>query len=222
MAEQPDITAAIPGAALAETDWLTARVDETARTWACSDRRVIGTLWWYMAASTLLEVPLHELARSGRAPDPALQSLTCTVRPDGSLATVQFTAQQSTAQLDGIPAFAVVLRRTLASIIDAVAVVSGAGNPSLWAIASDALGNRALESTRDPDTGAELALGVATGVGVAMPTPRFVDISGRRFVRRGSCCLIYETAKADKCISCPRRAPEERAGLLAELVRRGR
>lgn len=217
MAEQPDIAAPIPGSALADAGWLGARIDETARTWACGDRRVIGTLWWYMATSTLLEVPLHELARSGAAPDPALQSLTCTVRADGSLATVAFTAR-----LDGIPVFAAVLRRTLASIIDALADVSGAGNPSLWAIASDALGNRALEFTRDPETGAELALAVAAGVGDAMPTPRFVDIGGRRFVRRGSCCLIYETAKADKCISCPRRAPEERAGLLAELVRRGR
>lgn len=217
MAEQPDIAAPIAGSALGEADWLSARIDDTARTWACGDRRVIGTLWWYMAASTLLEAPLHDLARSARAPDPALQSLTCTVRPDGSLDAVRFAAR-----LDGIAAFAAVLRRTLSSIIDAVADVSGAGNPSLWAIASDAVGNRALESTRDPDTGAELALAIATGVGAAMPTPRFVDIGGRRFVRRASCCLIYETAKADKCISCPRRAPEERAGLLAELVRRGR
>ncbi len=202
---------------LAEADWLSARVDETARTWECSDRRVIGTLWWYMATSTLLEVPLRELAMSAGAPDPALQALTCTVRPDGSLATVQFTAR-----LDGISAFAAELRRTLDSIIGALADVARAGEPSLWAIASDALGNRALESASDPDTGAELALAVAAEIGEAMPTPRFVDVSGRRFVRRGSCCLIYETAKADKCISCPRRAPEERAGLLAELVRRGR
>lgn len=104
------------------------------------------------------------------------------------------------------------LRIALTTIIDQLDKFAPA--PSMWAIATDSLANRALE-LRDADFATTLA------AAIGMPAPRFVEIEGRQFVRRASCCLIFE-AGAGKCVSCPKRTPEERQGLLTELVRRDR
>ncbi|WP_187776244.1 (2Fe-2S)-binding protein [Antrihabitans cavernicola] len=208
----------IAGTALADTRWLADRIADTARTWRHDDPRVIGTLWWYIVSSTMLEEPMRALVATGSAPDPALEALTCTVRPDGSLERVT-----SSGVVDGPSAFATALGASLHSIVTALASVSGAGEPSLWAIAADALGNRVLDaSPTDHDRATELALTIADVIGDVMPTPRFVDVGNHRYVHRTSCCLIYLTGVADKCVSCPRRTPEERAGLLAARAGTGR
>lgn len=206
---------AVPGTALADPTWLATQLSALARTWRCEDRRVIGTLWWYMASSTLLEQPLRDLVHGRPPADPTLARTTCTIRPDGSLENVTFAAT-----VDGPAAFAVAIRDTLTSVIGAVTAASDAPTPSLWAVATDALGNRALDGSREK--GPDLAIRLATAIGSELPTPRFVHVGNSPFVRRASCCLIYETERADKCSSCPRRTPTDRAGLLAAVARRGR
>ena len=213
MVAEPPIL--IAGTALAERDWVAARVADLGRSWAGDDGRVVGTVWWYMASSTLLGPPLRMLSDTGVAPDLALSSVTCTVRPDGGLASVHFGST-----VGGPEEFAASLRATVTSIVDTVAAVSGAGAPALWAVTADALANCALDADRA--AGPALALRIAAAVGDDLPTPRFVEVEGHTFVHRASCCLIYETAGAGKCISCPRRLPAQRAGLLTEFVRRGR
>ncbi|MBJ8345244.1 hypothetical protein [Antrihabitans sp. YC2-6] len=201
-----------PGTRLADPAWLADRVGALGEAWDCADRRVIGTLWWYMASSVLLDLPLRQVAAGSAIADPALAALTCDMRADGSLAAVR-----SALTVADTPAFATALRPAVGSVIVSLAEVSGAGTPALWAIASDALANRALDAGVP-----EVASSIAAQLSATMPQPRFIEVSGRRFVRRSSCCVIYETGKAAKCVSCPRREPEERAGLLTELVRRGR
>ncbi|WP_433684239.1 (2Fe-2S)-binding protein [Nocardia sp. CA-119907] len=114
-------------------------------------------------------------------------------------------------------AAATTLRETLAAVIGPVAAVSGAGVPSLWAIAADAIGNRALDAG-NPDAGARLA----TEVGGKLPVPRFVEIGGRSFVRRISCCLVFEVPGCEMCTSCPKRPAAERTALLTELAAESR
>ncbi|MFD4181528.1 hypothetical protein [Rhodococcus sp. NPDC058514] len=227
-----------PGALLTDRDWLAARTADAARRWNCDDRRVAATLWWYSASSTLLSIPATMLLTTGLAPDPAPGRLTCTLRPDGYLGTVR-----SDRLVRGPEALAARLRAAIGPTVAALADLGGAGTRSLWAIAADSLGNRALDAGTAlgaPVLGSALAVDLAELIGHPMPPPRFVDVGrggpvaadprsapapgSRRVVRRLSCCLIYETepdpvaAERAKCTSCPRQQPSVRAARLGALL----
>jgi hypothetical protein len=227
-----------PGSVLVDRDWLAARIADTGRRWACEDVRVSATLWWYSASSTLLSVPAAMLLATGLAPDPALDGLTCTLRPDGYLGTIR-----SEAGIRDDEVLAERLDATLAPIIAALSELSGARVRSLWAIATDSLGNRALDAGTalgSPVLGSAMAVRLADLIGAQMPRPRFVDVGrggpagadpcsapasgSRRVIRRSSCCLIYETerdpvaAEGVKCTSCPRQQPSVRAARLGALL----
>ncbi|WP_431954468.1 (2Fe-2S)-binding protein [Nocardia lijiangensis] len=199
----------VPGTTLARPEWLTARIAEMGKSWGTSSPRIAGTLWWCMVASALVE-PLARAAATGQLPpEPALDRMDCEIRPDGGVERVRIAA----ADAPDVARSAAVLRETLAAVIPAVAAVSGAGVPALWAIVADAMGNRALDAGDGP-SGAELA----TSVGGKLPVPRFVTIGGRTFVRRISCCLVYEVPGCEMCTSCPKRPAAEREALLAKLA----
>ncbi|MGW0045565.1 (2Fe-2S)-binding protein [Rhodococcus sp. NPDC003348] len=221
-----DFESGLPGRVLADPTWLAARVDDTGRRWACRDRRVGATLWWYSVSSELVATLTAELLRTGGAPDPALEHCTVVPRADGHLDIVRNDrVLRDPTELSGE------LRRTLAAIIEPLARVSGAGVPALWAIAADSLGNRALDAGTalgSPASGSALAVRLAELVGPPLPVPRFVDVGGRRFLRRTSCCLIYRAPAAvaagdpdaverAKCVSCPHQRPEVRRARLAAL-----
>lgn len=206
----------LPGSVLTDPRWLARRVGDTGRRWGHDDPRVNGTLWWYSASSSLVAAPLTMLLIAGVAPDPRPDRLTVSLQPNGYL-----QAARSDRLLPSARGFADALAEAHAEVITALAAVSGAAPRALWAIATDSLANRALEAGRavgDPDRGVELARAVCRP---PLLTPRYLDVEGpertRRFVRRSSCCLIYVATDGDKCVSCPRRAPEDRR---AELVRR--
>lgn len=202
----------IDGTALADPQWLARRVADTARTWRHDDPRVIGTLWWYIASHTVFDEAIGALAATGRAPDPTLAVMEVDAKADGGLASVT-----SSRTVIGTEAYGVALRGSLEQIVPALASVSDAAQPALWAVAVDAIANRALQAGAP-----NLAEAISDAVGPAMPEPRFVEVNHQRFVRRASCCLIYLTGKADMCTSCPRRTPADRAGLLAARAGLGR
>ncbi|MFC8529414.1 (2Fe-2S)-binding protein [Nocardia sp. NPDC057227] len=105
------------------------------------------------------------------------------------------------------------LRASLASVIATVAQASGAGIPALWAVVADAIGNRAI------DAGAPaIAPTLAHDVGGKLPTPRFQEVAGRTFVKRISCCLVFEAPGCAMCTSCPKRPAAEREQLLTALT----
>ncbi|NEW28370.1 (2Fe-2S)-binding protein [Nocardia cyriacigeorgica] len=108
------------------------------------------------------------------------------------------------------------LRDTLAAVIAQVAAVSGAKPPALWAVVADAIGNRAIDAGV-PEAGTRLA----GEIGGKLPAPRFVEIGERTFVRRISCCLVYEVPGCEMCTSCPKRPSAERERLLAQTAARG-
>lgn len=206
----------LPGSVLTDPRWLARRVEDTGRRWSHGDARVNGTLWWYSASSSLVAAPLTMLLVSGVAPDPRPARLTVSLQPNGYL-----EAARSGRLLTSAEQFADALVEAHAEVITALAAVSGTAPRALWAIASDSVANRALEAGQavdDPDRGVELAQAV---VRPPLLSARYVDVNGparmRRFVRRSSCCLIYVATDGDKCVNCPRRAPDDR---LAGLMRR--
>jgi hypothetical protein len=186
-----------PATAIEDPAWLGAQLALSARRYPLGSRPVLGVLWWYSASVVLLGPVV-----SGQ--DPALKSITMTIEPDGRL--IDARSAPFTGEV-GPP-----LREMLLAAITSVAAVSGARARTLWAITTDSLANRMIWAGT-PALAASLAALVPE-----LPAPRFVEVRGRQFVRRVSCCLIYQGTSTTKCVSCPRQTPEERMARLVQQV----
>ncbi|PXX55594.1 FhuF-like iron-sulfur protein [Nocardia tenerifensis] len=206
--QSPEVVNTVPGRTLTRPDWLAARIAEMGRSWGTTSPRIAGTLWWCMVASALVEQVARAYAHGERAAEPVLDRFDCEVRPDGGVERIHVLAGPDASAEPGAA-----LRETLAAVIGPVAQVSGAGVPALWAIVADAVGNRALDAG-SPDAGARLA----TEIGGKLPAPRFVEVGGRTFVKRISCCLVYEVPSCEMCTSCPKRPAAEREAMLEKLA----
>jgi hypothetical protein len=134
---------------------------------------------------------------------------------------------------DGLPVAAVAtgagqdpaadLRATIAAVVGVVAEAGRMRERPLLAIATDSIANRLLDLGRalgQVSRITALAGPLADAVGAPLPSPRYVDVAGARFVRRGSCCLLDHTPHGALCTSCPRRPPAERAALLERAAGR--
>ncbi|WP_306796377.1 (2Fe-2S)-binding protein [Nocardia sp. XZ_19_369] len=198
----------VPGRTLTQPDWLAARITEMGHSWGTTSPRIAGTLWWCMVASALVEQIARAYAQGEQAAEPLLDRFDCEVRPDGGVERIHILAGPDEPAEPGTA-----LRETLAAVITPVAEVSGAGIPALWAIVADAVGNRALDAG-SPAAGTRLA----TEIGGKLPIPRFVDLGGRTFVKRISCCLVFEVPNCEMCTSCPKRPAAERESLLKQLA----
>ncbi|MDZ7932961.1 hypothetical protein [Rhodococcus sp. NPDC076796] len=197
-------------------EWLRARVDDTGRRWQCTDARVNGTLWWYSASSTIAFVAIAAAMVTGESADPRLDGARCFLRPDGYLGG---TVSDRVIEVSALPE---ALTETFTGIVDALAAASGARRQALWAIASDSIANRSVDvavALGDQVLGSDFAAWLIGEMAATLPKPRFVDVGGRRFTQRCSCCLLYETGGADKCTSCPRRSPSDRLRGLEAAAR---
>ncbi|MFF0488080.1 (2Fe-2S)-binding protein [Nocardia sp. NPDC004068] len=205
----------VPGVMLTRPRWLAERISDMGISWGTGDPRVSGTLWWCMAASSLVDPIVTALAAGEAAPEVELERIECEIRPDGGVERI-LPADPRSAVSQGDSRLGAALHETLDRIIPHVAEVSTAGTPSLWAVVADAIGNRAIDAG-NPDAGTALAREVAG----RLPIPRFTDVATRTFVRRISCCLVFEVPGCQMCTSCPKRPPAEREALLAEFAARG-
>ncbi|MFB8007157.1 (2Fe-2S)-binding protein [Nocardia sp. NPDC056000] len=244
MVAQPPVRInVVPGARLLDRQWLGERISDMGISWGTGDSRVSGTLWWCMVASSLVDPIVSAQAAGLPVMDPALASIGLEMRPDGGVERVLAMCELGPSDGSGVgtdhpdePAKGTgdpimlgvggdpiqvepvghALRHTLSAVIPVVAEVSGAGVAALWAIVADAIGNRAL------DAGAqEVGSALAREVSGRLPVPRFSDIGGRTFVRRISCCLVFEAPGCEMCTSCPKRPAAQREALLEELAARG-
>ncbi|GAD84530.1 hypothetical protein NCAST_24_01360 [Nocardia asteroides NBRC 15531] len=207
VAQSPDVVSTVPGRLLTDPAWIAGRIGEMSRAWGTDAARVGGTLWWCMVASALVDQVTAAYAAGRPAPVAGLDDLDCAVRPDGGIEHIRFRDHAAPGDPEAVGR---ALRETLNTLIPQVAAVSGAGIPALWAIVSDAIGNRAL------DAGApEVAPRLATEIGSRLLPPRFVTVGDRTFVKRLSCCLVYEVPGCDMCTSCPKRPAAERTALLS-------
>lgn len=205
-----------------DVDWLEYQLDLQARRWPSVDRRVLATLWWYSVSQVFLTPTLASLFVTGRAlsPRPADVELHCL--PDGRIFTARSTAVL--VESDVVDSVAAALRDGLAMAIPEVARAGATRERPLWALATDSLANRLLwlgRASGAVDRATALAASLVQLIGSPMPAPRYVDIPRRapragtvRFVRRGSCCLVYLEPGEAKCVSCPRMSPDSREALL--------
>ncbi|MBA3800942.1 MAG: (2Fe-2S)-binding protein [Geodermatophilaceae bacterium] len=205
-----------------DVDWLEYQLDLQAQRWPSVDRRVLATLWWYSVSQVFLTPTLASLFVTGCAlsPRPADVELHCL--PDGRIFTARSTAVL--VESDVVDSVAAALRDGLAMAIPEVARAGATRERPLWALATDSLANRLLWLGRTSgavDRATSLATTLVQLIGPPMPAPRYVDIQRRppragtvRFVRRGSCCLVYLEPGEAKCASCPRISPVSREALL--------
>lgn len=205
-----------------DVEWLEYQLDLQARRWPSVDRRVLATLWWYSVSQVFLTPTLASLFVTGSAlsPRPADVELHCL--PDGRILTAR-----STAVLRGpdvMESVAAALRDSFGMAIPAVADAGATRERPLWALATDSLANRLLwlgRASGAVDHSTALAASLVQLIGSPMPAPRYVDVARPapragtvRFVRRGSCCLVYLEQGEAKCASCPRMSPDSREALL--------
>ncbi|MGW5754333.1 (2Fe-2S)-binding protein [Nocardia rhamnosiphila] len=222
VAQPPDVVTPVSGRMLTDESWLAARIADLGASWRTDSMRVSATLWWCMTASALVEQVVRALAQRRPIPAPTLDRLLLTLRADGTVERVEIDAAGwhvagadsgiETTEAD----IAGALRETLTMVIDRLTAVSGVRGPALWAVVTDVVGSWAVDAGQPP-----IGRRLAEAVGTALPEPRFVEVAGRTFVRRASCCLVYEAPGCEKCVSCPKRRPHEREALLADYARRG-
>ncbi|MEV3963850.1 (2Fe-2S)-binding protein [Nocardia sp. NPDC050193] len=221
----------VSGRMLTDELWLAARIADLGASWRTDSMRVSATLWWCMTASALVEQVVGALARRRPLPAPTLDRLVLTLRADGTVQRVRIDETGWTAA-DAIPDgaepasgsgtgaaptdIAVALRQTLTTVVDRLTAVSGVREQALWAVVTDVVASWAVDAGQPP-----IGRRLAEAIGTVMPEPRFVEVAGRTFVRRASCCLVYEAPGCEKCVSCPKRRPHEREALLADYARRG-
>jgi ferric iron reductase protein FhuF len=207
----PPGATAVPAVRLADPAWTAARLAERGVRTGTDDLRVLATVWWYSASSVLLTPALAGLVTgvpvSARLADTTVWTLT------GGLPVA---ATSSAPAVDPVAE----LREALAAVVTAVAEAGRMRERPLWAIATDSLANRLLAVGRalgDVERATALAGPLAAAIGGPLPAPRYVDVRGRRYTRRASCCLLYRVPGEPLCTSCPRRPPAERQILLEGL-----
>jgi ferric iron reductase protein FhuF len=210
----PPGATAVPGVLLADPGWTARRLAERAARTGTADRRVLATVWWYSASAVLLTPALAGLL-TGRPLSARLADTTLWTLAGGLpvAATSSAPGRYPAAEL----------RESLAAAVAAVAGAGGLRERPLWAIATDSIANRLLALGRalgDVPRATALAAPLAAAIGPPLPAPRYVDVAGRRFARRASCCLLYRVPGEPLCTSCPRRPPAERQVLLEDAAER--
>lgn len=188
----------VPAASIADHDWLREQVRLSARRYGDAPSKVLGTIWWYSASSVLVAPTLETLARAEEPLDPALAALSLDLLEDGAV-----VGARSSRPLRGDlgEAFAGMIE----TAVSAVSAVSGAHDLPLRAIATDSIANRLLWNGAPA-----LAEPLVRAIGARLPSPRYGEVGGTPYVRRVSCCLLYQAAGQGKCLSCPRQEPAER------------
>lgn len=206
----------VPAVVLRDPDWLAARIAETGRRWRGSNATVDTTLWWYSTSSTMVFPVMATAMIGGRVLDPRLERSTCFVGTGGDLGGIR--GGEAIALDDAVAP----LTEALRAVIEALAEVSAVRTRSLWALTTDSIANRCLDvgaALGDRALGSAFSEDLIAKMDAPLPAPRFVDVDGRRFTKRCSCCLLYITEGADMCTSCPRRTPSDRLRRLVVAAR---
>jgi hypothetical protein len=213
----PPSAVVVPGVLLADPGWTAQVLAVRAARQRTDDRRVLATVWWYSTSSVLLGPVLAGLVSgvglSARLVDTTVHALA------GPVPIAATTTGRGAGHLVED------LRTTLGAVVAAVAEAGGMRERPLWAIATDSLANRLLaigQAVGDVPAATALAEPLAAAVGAPLPAPRYLDVSGVRFTRRASCCLLYRVPHEAMCTSCPHRDPATRQVLLEDAAERFR
>jgi ferric iron reductase protein FhuF len=208
----PPSSAVVPATALADPGWTADLLALRVGTLGPAELRVQATVWWYSASLVLVTPALAGLA-TGTPLSARLADTTMAFLPGG----------RPVAATSSVPGGDVAqeLRASLTAVVAAVAEAGRMRERPLWGIAADSVANQLLALGRalgDVERVTGIAAPLAAAVGT-LPAPRYVDVGGRRFTRRASCCLMDRLPGGSLCTSCPRRPPGERLALWERAAR---
>lgn len=210
----------VPASASVDPEWMTEQLRLSALRWGIEDRFVLGTLWWYSASNWLVLPTIASSFLTGTTLSPALDDVVLHWRSEGRI-----SGARSTRVLTGPVAPA--LNEALGATIEHVASICGKGERRLWSFVVDAIANRYLRigtATDRVDEAMEAARDLIGQMSSRLPQPRFHTVtsetsgSSQTFVRRGSCCLLYQVPDKNTCATCPRQHPDARSERLRERV----
>lgn len=221
LVKDPD-SSAVPAARICDREWMDEQMRLGQIRWRTDDVFVLGTLWWYSVSRQLVTPTITSSFMTGAPLSPDLGDVTLHWRPDGIIrgATSSHVASESVASA---------LNGALSTTIEQVARICGKGERRLWSLAVDSIANCYLRLGVALDRAEEAQMTAQDLVGnmsPKLPQPRFESVYASRneirqdFVRRGSCCLIYQAPDQNYCMSCPRQHPETRHERLRERASR--
>ncbi|PRZ40486.1 FhuF-like iron-sulfur protein [Antricoccus suffuscus] len=215
----------IRATAVLDDAWLREQIRLRGLIWGIDDPFILGTLWWYSASNWLALPMIASSFLTGTALSARLDDVLLHHQGDSRIPGARSTRL---AEGDGTAELA----DALGAAIDRVAAIAGKGERRLWSVAVDAIAGRYLwagRATGRVTEATEAAQEVVARLPRSLPVPRFTEVElagvgGNRlretFVRRGSCCLLYQVDDKDKCSTCPRQRPAERLTRLEEVTRR--
>lgn len=219
-----------PAILAADPQWLREQIRLRGLIWGIDDPFVLGTLWWYSASNWLAMPTVTSWFTTGQALSARLEDLRLFHHPDSRIPG----ARSLSLGPDTIEQVGGQLRESLGAVIGALAGIIGKGERRLWSFAVDAIAGRLLwaaERTGRTDEVRDAAGELIAAVGPELPQPRLATLDGSGvevegsgagsgtplYVRRGSCCLLYQVPEKAKCRNCPRQLPADR---LARLTQR--
>ncbi|WP_157108912.1 (2Fe-2S)-binding protein [Corynebacterium aquilae] len=163
----------------------------------------------------------------------ALAELSATIDDPDDLAELHACAASAHAMTAGA-----------SRIIAAIGASFEVKPAPLWAVLGDAFVTHAVavgNDSFDPARGVAIARALNAGLAEHVPSPRFdiirdghlldrgehdkaragdcgIDDDDHVVAKRSSCCMIYHSPRAGKCLSCPKQLPQDREEKLLNYV----
>lgn len=209
---------AVPATLITDPEWMAEQIRLGQHLWGTDDVLVLGTLWWYSTSRLLVAPTIISQFLTGSALSPTLDDVVLYWHRDGIIRSIESTGVL--AEPISTPLF-----HATGAAIEQVAIICGKGERRLWSLAVDSIATCYLRlgvATGRSDEAQEAAHQLVRDMSDQLPEPRFEAVYSARdgtrqnFVRRGSCCLIYQAPNMNLCMSCPRQHPDTRHQRLRE------
>lgn len=207
----------VPASRMLDAAWMAEQLRLRGLIWGITDQFVLGTLWWYSASNWVILPTIVSSFLTESSLSPALPDVLLHWRADSRIPGASSTRIAS-APIHGA------LAEALGTVIEHVASICGKGERRLWSIAVDSIAGRYLWAgvvTGRESEAQQAARDLVAELPGRLPQPRFQTVetgaraSARTFVRRGSCCLLYQVADQARCSNCPRQHPTTRSQRLS-------
>ncbi|MDO5098908.1 MAG: (2Fe-2S)-binding protein [Corynebacterium sp.] len=217
---------------LSTEEAIAAAIAQSSRLFKLDNPRHAAQVWLFSLMGSVAAPAIATMVLTDSCIDVGLDSGILFNRDDNSGYWFGFRPQSDAADYQQSGEH---LAATLAPVIDTICSVADMRPAPLWAVVGDGViqpavdaGNEEFEQLRALDIAQQLHQGLVNVAPVKIPEPRFEQIADGEVIpivageepdyllaHRSSCCMIYHSADADYCTSCPHQPKEQRiAGLV--------